>query len=341
MSAFPVLEVAIGLSFTYLLLALIVSTLTEWISRFSNTRGRMLRTAVRQMVGEDGAEDPELTRALFGHPLIGAMGENRKRLPSYIPSDVFAKALKDVVAERRAKAQATQQRAAADSASGKGDAPPALPIMLEKSLAALRPVSAANLTAPGVKDLLPDDAEIQNWYDQSMERVSGWYKRHTQAVVLALSLALTLATNADSLRLAARLWTDSAIRSTAVEAAKVRLQQGPPLETVEYLDPTTPKPTQPVAPPQDSANQLLPEEQALLGDLLGWDGEGQKLAESQRQWGGAFGFALWVLPRLLGWLITALAISLGAPFWFDTLSRFMRAAGRAPEPARSASAGRG
>jgi hypothetical protein len=34
-----------------------------------------------------------------------------------------------------------------------------------------------------------------------------------------------------------------------------------------------------------------------------------------------------------GWLITALAIWLGAPFWFDTLNRVMsiRAAGKSPE----------
>jgi len=37
------------------------------------------------------------------------------------------------------------------------------------------------------------------------------------------------------------------------------------------------------------------------------------------------GFALWLLLSIIGWLVTALAVSLGAPFWFDTLNRFMRA----------------
>ena len=37
--------------------------------------------------------------------------------------------------------------------------------------------------------------------------------------------------------------------------------------------------------------------------------------------------------HLLGWLLTALAATLGAPFWFDTLNRFIsiRSAGKAPE----------
>jgi hypothetical protein len=46
-----------------------------------------------------------------------------------------------------------------------------------------------------------------------------------------------------------------------------------------------------------------------------------------------------VLLHLPGWLITAFAVSLGAPFWFDTLNRItsIRAAGRPPESsARSA-----
>jgi hypothetical protein len=40
--------------------------------------------------------------------------------------------------------------------------------------------------------------------------------------------------------------------------------------------------------------------------------------------------------HLLGWLITVLAISLGAPFWFDMLNRIVaiRSAGRAPEEAQ-------
>jgi hypothetical protein len=35
----------------------------------------------------------------------------------------------------------------------------------------------------------------------------------------------------------------------------------------------------------------------------------------------------------LGWLITAFAVSLGAPFWFDLLNKFVnvRASGKAPE----------
>jgi hypothetical protein len=43
-------------------------------------------------------------------------------------------------------------------------------------------------------------------------------------------------------------------------------------------------------------------------------------------------FAGWALYKLFGLIISIVAVSLGAPFWFDTLSKFMnlRSAGTPP-----------
>jgi len=43
---------------------------------------------------------------------------------------------------------------------------------------------------------------------------------------------------------------------------------------------------------------------------------------------------------VLGWLMTIAALALGAPFWFDTLKRFMniRNTGRSPVEARDKAA---
>lgn len=48
--------------------------------------------------------------------------------------------------------------------------------------------------------------------------------------------------------------------------------------------------------------------------------------------GRTLGLLLWILLHSVGWTLTALAVSLGAPFWFDTLNRFMsiRSAGGVP-----------
>jgi hypothetical protein len=310
MSAFPVLEVAIGLSFTYLLLALVTTTITEWISRIRNARGQVLVQGISQLVGEP--EDGPVTTAILDHPLIKPLGQpkgdRKQRVPSYIPAPLFSRALADITSPER------QARIAEEKST------PKVTTQLQDALQALR-------TGPELRTRENVTVDpVAEWYEAHMERVSGWYKRHTQTVVLLLSIAITLFTNANTVGLAQRLWTDAPLREAVIESAKTRLQQGPPIQAVEYEDPLTPKPTKPLATENDNSNRVLPEEQELLENMLGWSGERARY-ESNRGW--------WIASHMLGWLISAFAISLGAPFWFDTLNKLMniRSAGRSPKEA--------
>jgi hypothetical protein len=38
--------------------------------------------------------------------------------------------------------------------------------------------------------------------------------------------------------------------------------------------------------------------------------------------------------KIVGWLITALAVTLGAPFWFELLSKLVNVRGSGPKPSR-------
>jgi hypothetical protein len=324
MSALPILEVAVGLSFMYLLLALMITTITEWITRVANSRGTALVQGISQLLGE-GPKGGTLTTAILDHPLIRPLGQqkqgDRQRAPSYIPATLFSHALADVLTQPVSSAvQATEN--ATESAKPTSQ--------LKVALRALAPTFSQKLTPDsshsGVTGEVPFNfLSVEQWYDDHMERVSGWYKRHTQTIVLVLAVMITLITNTSTISVAQRLWTDAPLRETVVETAKVRLQQGPPLQTVEYEDPTTPKPTKPVGP-SDHTNQVLPEDRQLLDRMVGWSGE-QANFEREQGW--------WVASHLLGWLLTALAISLGAPFWFDTLNKLasIRSAGRSPQEA--------
>jgi hypothetical protein len=72
----------------------------------------------------------------------------------------------------------------------------------------------------------------------------------------------------------------------------------------------------------DAAAQL-----AGLGLPLGWTaGKISALADP-----------LALVAKLFGLLVTALAVSLGAPFWFDTLQLFLNIRTAGPKPARSGS----
>jgi hypothetical protein len=108
------------------------------------------------------------------------------------------------------------------------------------------------------------------------------------------------------------------LRSAVVEEAKVRAQKPRPSISVEYPDendPTNPTVT------RGESNTLSDQERTLLGQLLGWRGS---LRDSTAQdW----------FERILGWILTVLAISLGAPFWFDLLNKFVniRSNGKSPD----------
>src|SRR5688500_16621028 len=90
---FASIEVLIGLALVYLLLALIVTALTEWQSSLMRFRSRNLHVAIRQML--DGPDGTSNTERFFAHPRIIALSEGKKP-PSYIPSQAFAEVVKDL-----------------------------------------------------------------------------------------------------------------------------------------------------------------------------------------------------------------------------------------------------
>jgi hypothetical protein len=131
---------------------------------------------------------------------------------------------------------------------------------------------------------------VEEAFDDAMTRAQGWYKRKVQAVVLVLAFALAVGLNVDAVHVGTRLWKDPALRSAVATRAGQASQ-----------DATT------VADTVDQVKQLnLP---------LGW---GSANAPS-----GALG----PLSSVPGWIVTIAALSLGAPFWFDVLSRLARLRG--------------
>ena len=104
----------------------------------------------------------------------------------------------------------------------------------------------------------------------------------------------------------------------------------------EYNDPNSATASTPTNVPLTAEGGLSSNEQKLLGQLTGWRPDWEKLGAAKDA--AAWFAALWLIifNHGIGWIITALAVSLGAPFWFDTLNRFMtiRNAGRSPNEAR-------
>jgi hypothetical protein len=163
---------------------------------------------------------------------------------------------------------------------------------------------------------------LESWFNDAMDRFAGWYKRWTRQVSFGVAIVLVIFANADTLMLANRLARDGALRAAIVTAA----------------DSATQKMAGDFSKVQAARQELL-DESEKLNLPLGWidskvNGKEDSFA-FERVPNTAGGWA-W---KVLGLLVSALAVSLGAPFWFDTLSTFMnvRGAGKVPRTSQSPS----
>jgi hypothetical protein len=200
---------------------------------------------------------------------------------------------------------------------------------------------------------------VETWFNDSMDRVSGWYKRHTQWVQLILAVALTFALNLDSVSIVRALSEDNSglLKTVAAKAEKFVEQtpSGSNPTSSPQPSPTavSPDPDPSASPAGNSSNQAktLDQLRSELVDLMlpiGWtSGPPAPLVKNTdfRQWPGLpwidntpvqwFG-NWWDIIRYhsVGWLLTVIAVSLGAPFWFDLLSKIIsiRASGEPPQP---------
>jgi len=141
---------------------------------------------------------------------------------------------------------------------------------------------------------------VEEWYNSAMDRVSGWYKRRTQLIIFVLGATLAIVVNADCVDYAKRLSRDSSLRQSVVAMA----------EATAKNDPTKDDKTEPVDKIKKEINAL-----DGIGLPIGW---GEHHYEHSLC-GGLSAFH----DHVIGWFLTALAVSLGAPFWFDTLNKLM------------------
>src|SRR5262245_9791462 len=316
MSLGTVLDVTIGLVFTYLLLSIMVSGVQEIIAGYLSLRGKKLRDGIATLlVGND-----TLFQRVFGHSLIAGLAENR--LPSYVPARNFSMALFEALKD--------------------GSQSPLFG-QIERGIAALpdgnakRSLSAFVTQAGGDIDALRK--RVETWFDDGMDRVTGIYKRFSQYFTVIFGLLVAIVINVDSIGLARTLWNDPLVRGALVKAA----EQYQPDETT---------------PPAAAATDKMKEARCILDALplpIGWRdtekariackaGDKPQDAIDVRSAAVLFydrvfkadGSGLWLVA---GWIITALAVSFGAPFWFAALQQLLKIRNAGPKPPRTEAGG--
>jgi|GEM_PF-2491225 hypothetical protein len=76
-------------------------------------------------------------------------------------------------------------------------------------------------------DLEKFKASLEQWYDDTMERVTGWYKRRTQIINFFVGLGIAVAFNADTLSIVSVLSKDTNARAQMVQLASAYIEKPP------------------------------------------------------------------------------------------------------------------
>jgi hypothetical protein len=201
---------------------------------------------------------------------------------------------------------------------------------------------------------------LEKWFNEMMDRVKGWYRKKTKVTTFAFGFLLAVIFNVNTIQIVSKLSSDKTSATQLADLAKTYVETnksnprfikktGNTTDTVLVRDSLYDKKL------RDSIQVLLSRSKALIeGDIsstneimgLGWNFKEDSVPQRKNNKKGMakvlnfFDHPMPVIERdvkyilrhtnardWLGFLLTALAISLGAPFWFDLLSKLVQLRG--------------
>jgi hypothetical protein len=302
-----ILDVLIGLASVFLLLSLVATAVREAVEAVLKTRAVMLERGLRELLGDPTSTG--MVARFYGHPLIFSLYRRDfkpmpgwrllgRNLPTYIPSRNFSGALMDLAF----RGQRPGPYAAFHTA-------PVLTVeTLRRGVARLPNAQLRHAFLAAIDDARGDlnavRSNLEAWFDSSMDRVSGWYKRQTQLWLLLIGALLAGGLNVNTIEIAQHLWKDKTAREALVSRADL-LQNDPSYRRAS--SDSSGVAALAVPPSRTLASLDLP---------IGWDHLPARDAAQT-------GRVNYLLRLIAGILITTLAVTLGAPFWFDALNRIM------------------
>jgi hypothetical protein len=310
------LDFLIALVFILAICSNILAVCYETYSYFFKQRARFLKKVIAEVLNDVNLKDCNLAESLYNHPQIDLTKKDYRFLPSYISSVNFAQTLIEIIFRK------LENKSTVISSNPKdGQVRLIKPEFPQDQLERFRlgvqdlPYSDLKILLEGFLNNSENTTEklqsnIENWYNEYMNRASGWYKMIVQKRMIIFSFLIAVAFNMDFFRICTTLLTDKEI--TKVIAQKAENYQ--PVN-IDYKNSS------------DTMAALINARKELLAQLyemnapIGWSKEKDK-GISFWKWASSLNFGDWVL-KITGWLLTAIALSFGAPFWFDLLSKLI------------------
>lgn len=281
----PVFNSIIGLVLTYALITAFVSSLIEGISTIFSIRAKTLRSGLTRML--DNLQVEGLVNDLYQHPLINPINYNKpNKIPSYIDPKCFVKALHEILSNKNIRE-----------------------LKINKLLEDLPEGSPVKVFLDSLVSDIDEktDSAQENlilWFDVSMNRLSGEYKRTMQFWSFILAFVIALALNVDTFNLSQIYWNLSSSQLDLLLNTSGHASSSLPTDVVKKIQYNF-----------GSLNNLP----------IGW-GEDGKL------WGNVTSSTLSFLCFIIGCFITSCSVLFGAPFWFDLLKSFVNIRGTGKKP---------
>lgn len=367
-----ILDIVIGLVFIYLLYSLMTTLIQEIIASHFGFRAKILERAVFRMLEDENKFNSKFRSVLYlfkksgngglrhsmsgefyEHPLIKFLGENNNHdKPSYLNKETFSKVIIDLLRGSQVKPGDDVQELIQKALDGKranwDDAK-----ISSETASFLR-----SIWADANGDIAKFRTYLEVWFEETMDRATGWYKKHTQFILFFVGFAIAIAFNVDTLKIVNKLEKDPKLREQIVQQADAFVKDHPDLDTelmqqeIEFkrsvarrmkADSALDKKDigtyiedslklvkyQLLKARRDTlmnrAESLLQKDIRNVHHSLGLEWESYECNSSLLEC---------IFLSIVGWTLTALALSLGAPFWFDLLNKLMKLRGSVATPTK-------
>lgn len=299
-------DVAIGVTLVYVGVSIFVSIISEFLSNLFSLRGKQLAASLTELFNKSGFKDSAALK-----PLLKALDSAK----SYVDPHVLAQVVIAVVKDPTAPPAGTSAPIAANLLAGIDKLPDS---QLKTALSTI-----ARSTETAADKVV---AEVSDTIDRSLKVLGERYKKYMSRITLALGLVVALVVNIDTVSLVSTLYKDKELRDELVTAAD------------EYVKKATPELV--ATCPKLSKDELAkkPECEAVLALGHAVKDRSGSIGKLPFGWPNGFDSSSITWSRILGWLLTGFAASLGAPFWFDLLNRIsnVRRVIARPEPKETA-----
>src|SRR5215471_4108097 len=320
-TAIPIIAVLISLVICWALFAILCSLVHEAIAQVLAERGRFMKKYLEQQL-QDFSNGVNWATMLYQNGAIDMLTRDARKPTNDIAPPLFAQSLIETVGKSQIVQMHIKPGQNAFRHPTLFNFKAATQVLTQSDVVSFfsQALNEAELNA--VVNGVVDEGKaykylseaIQKWYSELTERLSLWYKKKTRQRLFWLGLVLSIILNVDSIQLFKVFNSDPASRAVVLNFYQ---KQGDSLAAFakQHAQGTTPDSSK-------SANDLIQLNKAYLHTLdslktaavvpVGFNNSIFKKPEhTVNSWA-------W---KLLGLLITGLAASFGAPFWFDLLRK--------------------